>query len=146
MEKAMLELLSLSPGIKAKYDVLSKETGVGNFTALALIAFLPELGLLNRGQIAALAGLAPMSNDSGKRKGVRYIQGGRSAVRLSLYMSALSSKRHDERMKEFSDRLLSRGKKKMVVVTAVMRKLLIRLNMRMKVYYEEIGLKENISI
>lgn len=102
--------------------------GVGFITAITLLAQMPELGLLNRQKIAALAGLAPFNRDSGGKRGVRRIFGGRSAVRRVLYMSALSGIKFNPVLKEFYDRLIERGKPKKVAITACMRKLLTILN------------------
>ena len=102
--------------------------GVGFITAITLLAQMPELGLLNRQKIAALAGLAPFNRDSGGKRGVRRIFGGRSAVRRVLYMAALSGIKFNPVLKEFYDRLVERGKPKKVAITACMRKLLTILN------------------
>jgi len=102
--------------------------GVGFITAITLLAQMPELGLLNRQKIAALAGLAPFNRDSGGKRGVRRIFGGRAAVRRVLYMSALSGIKFNPVLKEFYDRLIERGKPKKVAITACMRKLLTIIN------------------
>jgi len=102
--------------------------GVGFITAITLLAQIPELGLLNRQKIAALAGLAPFNRDSGGKRGVRRIFGGRAAVRRVLYMSALSGIKFNPVLKEFYDRLIERGKPKKVAITACMRKLLTIIN------------------
>lgn len=102
--------------------------GVGFITAITLLAQMPELGLLNRQKIAALAGLAPFNRDSGGKRGMRRIFGGRSAVRRVLYMSALSGIKFNPVLKEFYNRLIERGKPKKVAITACMRKLLTILN------------------
>jgi len=103
--------------------------GVGPQTSRALLAYLPELGHLDRKQIAALVGVAPMNRDSGKRRGVRRIWGGRAALRAVLYMAALSAVRcHNPSIRPFYDRLTSAGKKPKVVLTACMHKLLTIAN------------------
>lgn len=102
--------------------------GVGFITAITLLAQMPELGQLNRQKIAALAGLAPYNRDSGGKRGVRRIFGGRAAVRRVLYMSALSGIKSNPVIKEFYDRLVEKGKPKKVALTACMRKLLTILN------------------
>ncbi len=103
--------------------------GVGPQTSRALMAYLPELGHLDRRQIAALVGVAPMNQDSGKRRGVRSIWGGRAAMRAVLYMAALSAVRcHNPAIRPFYDRLTRAGKKAKVVLTACMRKLLTIAN------------------
>jgi transposase len=108
--------------------ILESAPGVGTVTSFTLLAHLPELGLLDRKEIAALVGVAPMSHDSGKFQGKRFVQGGRPAVRSALYMAALSSSRCNPIMKKFYQGLVERGKPKKVALTACMRKLLIMLN------------------
>ena len=102
--------------------------GIGPVTAAVLVADLPELGLLNRAEIAALAGLAPYNRDSGKFQGTRAISGGRTGVRNALYMAALTAKTHNPVVQQFATRLLKAGKPFKVVLTACMRKLLVILN------------------
>lgn len=124
-----LETLAQSdPVIQEKIACLQSVPGVGPVTALTLIAEMPELGLANRKQIAALAGVAPYNRDSGNRTGRRHTFGGRSSVRSTLYMAALSATRYNPRIKEFYERLLANGKEKKVALTACMRKLLVILN------------------
>lgn len=107
---------------------LQSVPGVGTITASTLVADLPELGQLNRQKIAALVGVAPFNNDSGKRRGKRRIFGGRTSVRSVLYMAALSATKHNPVIKAFYERLLAKGKVKKVAITACMRKLLVILN------------------
>lgn len=103
-------------------------TGVGTTTALGVLAELPELGTLNRGQAAALAGLAPHPRESGEWQGRRTIGGGRAAVRRALYMAALSAARAQGPLREFYERLRAAGKPAKVALTAVMRKLIVLMN------------------
>ena len=93
-----------------------------------LIAELPELGRLNRREIAALVGIAPMANDSGSSKGRRHIQGGRFDIRRVLYMAALTASRSNPVIKAFYERLIAAGKLPKVALVACMRKLLTALN------------------
>lgn len=102
--------------------------GIGEITAYALCALLPELGQLNRKQIAALVGVAPFNKDSGDTSKPRSIFGGRAEIRSALYMATLSAVRHNPDLKTFYKRLSSKGKKKKVALVACMRKLLVRLN------------------
>lgn len=102
--------------------------GVGRVLSTTLTALVPELGKLDRKQIAALVGVAPLNNDSGKSEGKRTTWGGRSAVRAVLYMAALSAFRYNPTIRAFRDRLLAKGKAPMVAVVACMRKLLTILN------------------
>jgi len=128
LEVDMKDLLQANPGYQQRVENLTTVPGVGPVTALTLVAQMPELGLVNRQEIAALAGVAPLNKDSGKRKGRRHTFGGRSAVRCALYMAALSATRHNPVIKEFYERLLANGKEKKVALTACMRKLLVILN------------------
>ena len=89
---------------------------------------LPELGTLNRQEIAALVGVAPVNRDSGRQQGKRRSFGGRAPVRTILYMAALSAKKHNPTIRRFYEHLLERGKEKKVALVACMRKLLIILN------------------
>jgi transposase len=117
-----------SPAWREKEDLLASVPGVGPIIARTLIAELPELGQLGRKQIAALAGLAPFTRQSGQWRGRSFIGGGRSAVRTVLFMGALVAKRRNPVLKAFFDRLVAAGKPKMVALIAVARKLLTILN------------------
>jgi transposase len=112
--------------------LLDEVPGVGPLTCAALLIDLPELGRLNRREIAALVGVAPIAHDSGKRSGHRAIAGGRSSVRSALYMAALSAARWNPTLRDFYKRLVDRGKPKKVALTACMRKLLTILNAMVK--------------
>jgi transposase len=127
-----IDVASEAGEIKQQVELLTSVPAVGNFTALMLIAYLPELGNINGAEISALVGVAPFNKDSGRYKGKRFIQGGRSTIRKSLYMSALSSVRWNPDMKNFYTRLRQAGKPAKVALVAVMRKLLILLNNIMK--------------
>lgn len=110
-------------------DERNKSTpGVGRVLSTTLTALVPELGKLDRKQIASLVGVAPLNNDSGKSEGKRTTWGGRAAVRAVLYMAALSAFRYNATIRAFRDRLLAKGKPPMVAVVACMRKLLTILN------------------
>jgi len=117
---------------QATAQILTSTPGVGPVTTCTLLAQLPELGYLNRKQIAALAGVAPLNNDSGQQRGRRTIWGGRAAVRSALYMATLSAVRHNPVIRTFYERLLQAGKPKKVALTAAMRKLLTILNAMVK--------------
>jgi transposase len=117
-----------SPVWREKEDLLSSVPGVGPIIARTLIAEMPELGRLDRKEIAALAGLAPFTRQSGKWRGKSFIAGGRSAVRCVLFMGAMVAKKHNPVLKAFFDRLVAAGKPKMVALVAVARKLLTILN------------------
>ena len=102
--------------------------GVAGRTVARLMADLPEIGTYSNKAIAKLAGLAPIADDSGKRKGKRSIRGGRASVRSILFLVARTAAKYDKTLAEFRDRLLAAGKEKMVVRIALARKLLVRLN------------------
>ena len=115
-----------------KVEILNSVKGVGPVTVSTLVAELPELGQLNRQEIAKLVGVAPMNNDSGKSVGKRKTVGGRSTVRTVLYMATLTATRWNSTIKTFYQRLLAKGKPKKVALTAAMRKLLTILNALVK--------------
>ena len=117
-----------SPAWRAKEDLLASVPGVGPTIARTLIAELPELGRLDRRQIAALAGLAPFTRQSGRWRGKSFIAGGRVSIRSALFMGALVAKRCNPVLKAFFDRLVAAGKPKMVAIIAVDRRLLTILN------------------
>lgn len=109
-------------------QLLDSVKGVGPVTILTLTAMLPELGQLGRRQIAKLVGVAPLANDSGKRRGRRLTWGGRAQIRSVLYMAALVAMRHNPVIRAFYERLIAVGKPKKVAIVACMRKLLTILN------------------
>lgn len=113
---------------KEKDAILQSVPGVGRVTSCTLLAMLPELGTLNRQEIAALVGVAPVNKDSGRKQGKRRVYGGRATVRSVLYMAAMAAKRYNPRIKKFYEGLLRRGKEKKVALTACMRKLIVILN------------------
>ena len=121
-----------SPAWKAKDDLLQGVKGIGAVNAATLIAELPELGALNRKQIAALVGVAPFNHDSGKHRGKRSIWGGRATVRHALYMATQSAQRFNPQIRAMSERLTAKGKLPKVVIVACMRKLLTILNAMMR--------------
>jgi transposase len=117
-----------SPAWRAKEELLTSVPGVGSVISRTLVAELPELGQLSHKQIAALAGLAPFTRQSGKWRGKSFIGGGRTAVRAVLFMGAMVAKKCNPVLKAFFDRLVAAGKPKMVALIAVARKLLTILN------------------
>lgn len=117
-----------SPVWRAKENLLSSVPGIGPTIARSLIAELPELGSLTRRQIAALAGLAPWTRQSGQWRGRSFIGGGRGSVRAALFMGGMVAIRHNPTLKAFRDRLVAAGKPKMVALIATTRKLLTILN------------------
>jgi transposase len=125
-------MIDANPDWSEKDKILQSVPGVGPKTSQVLISALPELGSINRQEIAALAGVAPFCDDSGKRSGAKRIRGGRAAVRKALYMAAISAVRFNKTIKAFFDRLMSEGKKFKVALVAAMRKLLTILNVMVK--------------
>lgn len=117
-----------SPAWRAKEDLLASVPGIGPAIARTLLAEMPELGTLDRRQIAALAGLAPWTRQSGQWRGQSFIGGGRAPVRAVLFMGAMVAARFNPVLKAFHQRLIAAGKPKMVALIAVARKLLTILN------------------
>jgi transposase len=117
-----------SPAWRDKENLLASVPGIGPIIARTLIADLPELGALDRKKIAALAGLAPFTRQSGQWRGRSCIGGGRTSVRTALFMGAMTARRHNPILKAFFGRLVAAGKPRMVALIAVARKLLTILN------------------
>ena len=128
IEKQIAKLIDSNADWKNKTDILDSVPGVGPDTAHLLLAELPEIGTLSRREVASLAGLAPHAFESGQFKGQSAIWGGRATVRTALYMGTLAATIHNPIIKAFYQRLLDNGKKKIVALTACMRKLLTILN------------------
>jgi len=128
LDEDLRHTLHASPLWREKDDLLQSVPGVGPVLSLTLLAELPELGTLDRKQIAALVGVAPLNRDSGTLRGRRTVWGGRARVRATLYMAALVASRCNPVIMAFYQRLCSAGKPKKVALTACMRKLLTILN------------------
>lgn len=126
------QLIRKSPLWREKDKILQSVPGVGPVMAMTLLADLPELGALNRKQIAALVGVAPLNCDSGMYQGKRKIWGGRAAIRSVLYMCTLTAIRCNPVIREFYQRLRCAGKLPKVAITACMRKILVILNAMMR--------------
>ena len=132
VEKQVTAWIAKSATWKPQEALLRSVPGVGPKTARVLLAKMPELGHLNRREIAALAGLAPFASDSGQWRGKRHIQGGRSSVRAALYLATWTAIRLPGSSREFYQRLVASGKPKQVALIAVARKLLLVLNEMMR--------------
>ena len=134
LENEVRQIIASDESLVKQQKVMTSTIGVGEKTSMTLLAHLPELGHINRRKIAALAGLAPFARDSGKMSGYRTTKGrgGRPQVKKALFICALVAVKHDPKMRCFYEKLCSNGKKKMVAITAVMRKILITLNARTK--------------
>jgi len=128
----ILQLIKNNSSFKGKDTLLRSAPGIGPVISATLLCQLPELGSLNRKQIAALVGVAPFNRDSGKFKGKRVVWGGRTHVRRALYMGTLVASRFNPVIKEFYNRLLEAGKSPKVALVACMRKLLTILNAMIK--------------
>lgn len=128
IDRAIDKLVQQSPLWCAKLDLLTSVPGVGNIVARTLLAELPELGSVDRHQIAALAGVAPYSRDSGRKKGKRFVRAGRVQVRAPVYMACLTAIQRNPPLKAFYRRLRDAGKPTRLALVAVMRKLLTMLN------------------
>jgi transposase len=127
-EAEIAALLRATSWLARKAKLMQTVIGVGPVTATALLAYLPELGRLTKGEAARLTGLAPIAKDSGKSSAPRHVEPGRAAVRRTLYMAAGIAMRYNPTLSAFAARLKARGKPFKVVVTAVMRKLVVILN------------------
>ena len=132
LDEGLRQTLRRSPVWREKDDLLRTVPGVGEQLSLTLLAYLPELGTLDRRQIAALVGVAPFNRDSGTLRGKRTVWGGRARVRAALYMGALVASRFNPVIRDFYQRLLAAGKPKKLALTACMRKLLVILNSILK--------------
>ena len=128
LDKNLRQTLRRSPVWWDKDDLMRSVPGIGKQISLTMLAYLPELGTLDRREIAALVGVAPFNRDSGTLRGRRTVWGGRAGVRSTLYMGAIVASRHYPVIGDFYQRLLSAGKPKKVALTACMRKLLTILN------------------
>ena len=127
-EQQIAELIAKRPELKQKMQALISVPGIAETTAAMLITELPELGELNRRQIAALTGVAPINRDSGNFRGKRMTGGGRRGVRTRLYMPTVVACHHNPVIMPFYERLVSKGKTKMTALVAAMRKLLTIIN------------------
>jgi len=128
LDGQLAQAIRSSPSWRERDNLLKSTPGVGPVLSVTLLAELPELGTLDRKEIAALVGVAPLNWDSGHFRGKRSVWGGRSKVRAALYMAALVAARHNPVIQAFYQRLVAAGKPKKVALTACMRKLLTILN------------------
>jgi transposase len=132
---------ALTTDFSAQHACLCREAGVGPTLSSTLLAFCPELGTLNRKQVAALVGVAPLNQDSGHHRGARHVWAGRAPIRRVLYMATLSAVRCQPVLKTFYQRLLAAGKAKKVALVACMRKFLIFLNAK----FRDFRSQQNVS-
>lgn len=128
LEAEIAAHVEANDALARKARLMRSVKGVGPMTAATLLAYMPELGTFRKGEVARLAGLAPINNDSGKSHAPRHLAAGRSTIRTTLYMAALVALRHNPVMRRFAAALRQNGKPFKVVITAVMRKLIVILN------------------
>lgn len=121
--------IKAEPDLAERYGLLISLPGIGPIVAASLIARMPELGKMNRGQAAALLGVAPFARESGQWKGQRFISGGRQRPRRMIYLAALSAKRHDPSFKATAERLAAAGKPPKLILVALMRRLIEAANL-----------------
>ncbi|MGE0087617.1 MAG: IS110 family transposase [Desulfococcaceae bacterium] len=127
-EDRIRDLIASAPELKQKSELIQSVPGIGENTAAALVSGLPEIGTLNRREIAALTGTAPVNRDSGQFRGKRMTGGVRGEIRSLMHMPTLAAIRHNPVIRKYYQRLVSAGKIKMVAVTACMRKLIVIVN------------------
>jgi len=132
VDDAIGELLMSTPDTARAFDIICSIPGLSKVSAAALLIEMPELGTLKEKQVASLAGLAPMTRQSGQWSGKAFIQGGRKHLRDALYMPAVVAARHNPDMKRFYERLIDAGKPAKVAFTAIMRKLILLANALIK--------------
>lgn len=132
ISKKIEDLIEQDPVLKERQKVLQTIPGIGKIISEELLSLMPELGSLNRKQAACLAGLAPRANDSGKFHGYRSTGHGRQGVKPILFLAAMAARNSHSSLKEFYNNLVGRGKKKMVALTALMRKIIVIANARLK--------------
>jgi len=132
VEGKIEQIISKNSQWMLKADIIASIPGVGNITARALVAEMPELGMIEDKQIASLLGVAPFVQQSGNSNDLARIKGGRALLRSTVYMAAISAIRFNPRFKAFYERLRQAGKKAKVAIVAVMRKIIVTLNIMLK--------------
>lgn len=125
--------------LNEKKKILETIPGIGEIIACQLLVLMPELGALNRREVASLAGVAPLSNDSDRYKGYRATAPGREKLKPILFMAAMAASKSNSPLKVFYERLLTNGKKKMVAQTALMRKIIVMANARLRDYSAKVS-------
>lgn len=125
-------LIRNNPELHKKKEMLKTIPGIGNIVAFELLVLLPELGSLCRRKIASLAGVAPRANDSGKFSGYRRTGYGRQGIKPILFLAAMAARNSHSSLRDFYEKLIEKGKKKMVALTALMRKILVIANAKLK--------------
>ena len=128
IDKAILEIIEANPDLRSRHEILVSIAGISEVTAAAILTMMPELGQLDRKQVASLAGLAPVTRQSGRWTGKAFIQGGRAALRQALYMPAVVACRFNPDLKAKYHQLIAAGKPPKLAITAIMRKLTVLAN------------------
>ena len=131
------QLIEKDKILSEKKTILKTIPGIGDITSNELLILMPELGSLNKKEIASLAGVAPRSNDSGRYQGYRKISPGRDKIRPILFMAAMAARQSNSHLKDFYNRLIGAGKKKMVALVALMRKIIVIANAKLKEFFNE---------
>jgi transposase len=131
------EIILSDRSLQQRKDILKTIPGIGDIVAQELLALMPELGMMTRRQVASLAGVAPRANDSGKSQGYRRTAHGRDAIKPILFLSAMAARNSNSVLKEFYQNLIGRGKRKMVALTALMRKIIVIANARLAEWYKK---------
>lgn len=132
IEHTIAGLITESDNLSRKYAILTAMPGIGAVSAWAILAHMPELGTCSRRKAASLAGLAPHPKDSGKTRGYRNTRGGRAQAKRAMFMPAMVAVRHDDNLAKTYKSLIANGKKKLVALTAVMRKMVVIANARIR--------------
>jgi transposase len=135
IEKEVDEISRCNQDIQQKQKILQEIEGIGKITSIQLLALLPELGTVNRKKIASLAGVAPHPYESGRKIGYRFTKGGRKEVKPVLFIIALTASRSNKKLGHFYQRLVKAGKKKMVAMTALMRKIVVIANAKIAEFF-----------
>jgi transposase len=133
IDESINKIIDENQGLSRKREILMTVPGVGPITAISLLGLLPELGKLNRKQIASLCGVAPFAKQSGEKSSYRRTFGERRNLRPILYMAAMGARwKKESELASFSERLNQKGKKPMVALVAIMRKIVVIPNARIK--------------
>lgn len=144
LKRTISLIIAKNPVLRAKHKVLKTVPGIGDIVGYELMILLPELGKLDRKKIASLAGLAPIARDSGLYQGYRRTGKGRQGIKPTLFMAAMAARNAKSPLKAFYEKLAGKGKKKMVALTALMRKILVIANQRLKELYQEMTMHNPI--
>ncbi len=145
MSQQIEELISSEQTLSARKDILKTIPGIGDIIAQELLIMMPELGTMNRRQAASLAGVAPKAHESGKLKRYRRCQYGRDIIKSMLFLAAMAARCSNSPLKLFYEKLIARGKKKMVALTALMRKIIVIANAGLAQWQKE-QMVENTQI